>query len=158
MASNRHLGRIVALQALYEYDFRGRSNDPHVSIDEIIDRTIERYKKTIDDLAFVENLIRGVVKQEESLDQALQPLAPEWPLPQISRIDHAILRLAYFELFMFEDSNIPPKVTINEAVELAKNFGAENSSKFVNGVLGSAWRLAHPEEAGNEEKDKVEKS
>lgn len=157
MASNRHLGRIVALQALYEYDFRRRASDPQADVDEIISRTVERYKKTIDDLDFVEALIRGVAGIEQVLDDALQPLAPEWPLAQISRIDHTILRLAMFELFHMPDSNIPPKVTINEAVELAKNFGAENSSKFVNGVLGTAWRQAHPEEATSEE-DKVEKS
>lgn len=155
MASNRHLGRIVALQALYEYDFRRRANDTHVSIDEIITRTTERYKKTIDDLAFVESLIRGVTEKEAILDETLQPLAPEWPLEQISRIDHAVLRLALFELFHMPESNIPSKVTINEAVELAKNFGADNSSRFVNGVLGTAWRQAHPESV---EKKEVEES
>lgn len=146
MASNRHLGRIVALQALYEYDFRLRSGDASVAIDEIISRNLSRYKETIDDLNFVESLIRGVVKASKELDAKLQPLAPEWPLDQISRIDHNILRLSLYELFEMPESNIPPKVTINEAVELAKSFGAENSSKFINGVLGSAWRQAHPEE------------
>ncbi len=146
MASNRHLGRIVALQALYEYDFRVRSGDTLVTIDEIIERHLERYKKTIDDLPFVEALIRGVAGNLEELDARIQPLAPEWPLEQIARIDHTILRLALYELFYMKDSAIPSKVTINEAVELAKGFGAENSSKFINGVLGSVWRQAHPEE------------
>lgn len=152
MASNRHLGRIVALQALYEYDFRLRSGDLHVDIEEVINRNLSRYKDTIEDLDFVEALIRGVVKSSKELDATLQPLAPEWPLDQISRIDHNILRLATYELFDMPESNIPPKVTINEAVELAKSFGAENSSKFVNGVLGSAWRQAHPEEAAQNPK------
>lgn len=147
MASNRHLGRIVALQALYEFDFRMRADDPNVDIDEIISRNLSRYKDTIDDLDFVEGLIRGVAKASKELDAKLQPLAPEWPLDQISRIDHNILRLSMFELFDMPGSKIPSKVTINEAVELAKSFGAENSSKFINGVLGSAWRQAHPEEA-----------
>ncbi len=147
MASNRHLGRIVALQALYEYDFRVRSSDPDVDVDEIIGRNVERYKDTIDDIAFVEALIRGVVSNLEDLDTKLQPLAPEWPLEQIARIDHAILRLSLYELFDLPDSKIPSKVTINEAVELAKSFGADKSSKFINGVLGSAWRQAHPDEA-----------
>lgn len=145
MASNRHLGRIVALQALYEYDFRVRSSDAGADIDEIITRNLDRYRKTIDDLAFVEELIRGVAAHFEDLDAKIQPLAPDWPLAQIARIDHTILRLALYELFDMPKSNIPPKVTINEAVELAKGFGAENSSKFINGVLGSAWRQAHPE-------------
>ena len=147
MASNRHLGRIVALQALYEYDFRLRAADPDASIDEIITRNLSRYKKTIDDLAFVEDLIRGVASRFEELDAKLAPLAPDWPLEQISRIDHAILRLSLYELFDMTDSDIPSKVTINEAVELAKSFGAEKSSKFINGVLGTAWRNANPEEA-----------
>lgn len=147
MASNRHLGRIVALQALYEYDFRTRSDDKSADIEEIITRNLNRYKETIEDLAFVEALIRGVVGHTKQLDELLQPLAPEWPLEQISRIDHAILRLSTYELFHMPESKIPSKVTINEAVELAKSFGAEKSSKFINGVLGTAWRNAHPEEA-----------
>lgn len=146
MASNRHLGRIVALQALYEFDFRVRSNDSEVSIDEIVERNIERYKDTIDDLEFVEALIRGTCEKFTELDEKLQPLAPEWPLDQISRIDHAILRQSMFELFEMPNAKIPSKVTINEAVELAKSFGADKSSKFINGVLGTAWRNAHPEE------------
>jgi N utilization substance protein B len=148
VASNRHLGRIVALQALYEFDFRSRSDDVSVDIEEIIERNLARYKDTIEDLAFVEKLIRGVAANFAQLDEKLQPLAPEWPLNQISRIDHAILRLSLYELFDMPEAKIPSKVTINEAVELAKSFGAENSSKFINGVLGSAWRQAHPEEAG----------
>lgn len=146
MASNRHLGRIVALQTLYEYDFRERSGDTP-EVDELIGRHLGRYKDTIDDLDFVEAIIRGVITQTEELDAIIQPLAPEWPLNQISRIDHAILRQSVFELFKMKDSGVPPKVSINEAVELAKSFGAENSSKFINGVLGSAWRQAHPEDA-----------
>lgn len=149
MASNRHLGRIVALQALYEYDFRLRSGDASVAIDEIIARNLSRYKETIDDLGFVETLIRGVADTMTELDDTLRPLAPEWPLEQISRIDHTILRLSMYELFKMPESNIPSKVTINEAVELAKSFGAENSSKFINGVLGTAWRQANPEVDGD---------
>lgn len=154
MASNRHLGRIVALQALYEYDFRVRTGDATVDINEIIERNLSRYKKTIDDLDFVEKLIRGVTDNTDRLDGVLQPLAPEWPLDQIARIDHSILRLSLYELFDMPESNIPTKVTINEAVELAKGFGADKSSKFINGVLGSAWRQANPEEAAALDKAK----
>lgn len=84
MASNRHLGRIVALQALYEYDFRKRSGDPDVDVEEIIGRNVERYKDTIDDLSFVEELIRGAVGSFDTIDAQLQPLAPEWPLDRSS--------------------------------------------------------------------------
>lgn len=137
------------MQALYEYDFRLRSGDASVAIDEIIARNLSRYKETIDDLGFVETLIRGVADTMTELDDTLRPLAPEWPLEQISRIDHTILRLSMYELFKMPESNIPSKVTINEAVELAKSFGAENSSKFINGVLGTAWRQANPEVDGD---------
>lgn len=158
MASNRHLGRIVALQALYEHDFRTRTGDAAVDINEIIARNLARYKDTIDDLDFVESLIRGATDAAEQLDAKIQPLAPEWPLAQISRIDHNILRLAMYELFEMKEANIPSKVTINEAVELAKSFGADNSSKFINGVLGSAWRQANPEEAKAEAEKKAQNS
>lgn len=147
MASNRHLGRIVALQTLYEYDFRLRSNDQDVSIDELIERHLGRYRDTIGDIDFTEELIRGTVDSLEGLDAQIQPLAPEWPLQQIARIDHAILRIALYELIKMKKKDIPPKVTINEAVELAKSFGSDNSSKFINGVLGSAWRQLDPEAA-----------
>ena len=147
MASNRHLARIVALQAVYEYDFRRRSGDPDADIEEILKRNTDRYKDTIDDLNFVQELIRGTAANFDEIDAKVQPLAPDWPLEQISRIDHAILRLSMYELFEMPKAKIPPKVTINEAVELAKSFGADKSSKFINGVLGSAWRQAHPEDA-----------
>jgi transcription antitermination protein NusB len=149
VASNRHLGRIVALQALYEYDFRVRAGDKP-DIDELLDRHLSRYADTIEDMDFVRSLICGVVEKSDDLDAKIQPLAPDWPLAQIARIDHAILRLAFYELFELDKSDVPPKVTINEAVELSKSFGAENSSKFVNGVLGSAWRQAHPEETSKQ--------
>jgi N utilization substance protein B len=146
MASNRHLARIVALQTLYEYDFRLRSNDGSIDIEDLLQRHLGRYKKTIGDMDFAKELITGTIAKLEELDGTLAPLAPDWPLAQIARIDHAILRLSLYELTYMNHKNIPSKVTINEAVELAKSFGSENSSKFVNGVLGSAWR--HIEEKG----------
>lgn len=157
MASNRHLGRIVALQCLYEFDFRSRSGDVP-ELDELIERHLSRYTETIDDLTFVEDLIRGVITGAEALDSQIQPLAPDWPLAQIARIDHIILKLAFFELFDMPDSKIPPKVTINEAVELAKSFGADKSSKFINGVLGSAWRKAHPDDESNKKPEPTAKT
>lgn len=138
MASNRHLGRIVAMQTLYEYVFRMDCHDPDANIDTILERNIERYSETIDDKDFIVRLARGVTETTEELDKELQPLAPEWPLSQISRVDHVILWLGLYELINHKD--VPPKVVINEAVELAKSFGSDASSKFVNGVLGSAYR------------------
>jgi N utilization substance protein B len=139
MASNRHLGRIIALQTLYEFEFREQCEDPSVTLADVLDRSIERYKDTVDDTDFIKKLVKGVAKMRAELDAILQPIAPEWPIEQIARIDRNILRIAIYELK--ESSEIvPPKVAINEAVELAKAFGSDNSSKFVNGVLGTAYR------------------
>ena len=139
MASNRHLGRIVALQTLYEYEFRVQSEDASVDVENILVRNLERYKTTIDDKEFVSTLINGVLAEQADLDAKIQPIAPEWPIDQISRIDRSILRIGLYELLHQADV-IPPKVAINEAVELAKAFGSDNSSKFINGVLGTAYR------------------
>jgi transcription antitermination protein NusB len=139
MASNRHLGRIIALQTLYEFEFRRDSADESADIDEILGRNLERYDETIDDKEFVNKLVHGVAGQVDKLDATIQPIAPEWPLEQIARIDRTILRMALHELLEMQEL-VPPKVAINEAVELAKAFGSDNSSKFVNGVLGTAYR------------------
>lgn len=150
MASNRHLGRIVALQTLYEYEFRedDKASDSAV---EILQRNISRYKEAIDDTDFVQQLVEGVVKEHKDLDAKLQPIAPGWPIDQIARIDRNVLRIGLFELLHRADS-VPPKVVINEAVELAKAFGSDNSSKFINGVLGTAYKTlvqgeSHAEDA-----------
>jgi N utilization substance protein B len=138
MASNRHLGRIIALQTLYEQDFRHDAGDTTANIDDILGRNIQRYKSMVDDIAFITRLVKGVAASEHELDETLQPIAPEWPLDQIARMDHVILWIGLYELK--EVSDVPPKVVINEAVELAKAFGGDNSSKFVNGVLGTYYR------------------
>lgn len=138
MASNRHLGRIVALQTLYEQDFRREAGDVNFSLSEVLARNIARYKETVDDKDFIVQLVTGVAKHESELDTQLQPIAPEWPIDQIARMDRVILRIGLYELKFEKD--VPPKVVINEAVELAKAFGGENSSKFINGVLGTVMR------------------
>jgi len=139
MASNRHLGRIVALQTLYEFEFRVQSRDTTVDVDNILARNLDRYKTTIDDKEFVGSLVHGVLNERDGLDAKLQPIAPDWPIDQIAKIDCNILRIGLYEL-LFQADTIPPKVAINEAVELAKAFGSDNSSKFINGVLGTAYR------------------
>ncbi len=138
MASNRHLGRIVALQTLYEQDFRVEAGDGSFDLAEVLERNIARYKDTVEDTAFIGNIVHGVSKQLDKLDAVLQPLAPEWPIGQIARMDRIILRMGAYELL--HNPDVPPKVVINEAVELAKAFGGENSSKFINGVLGTLLR------------------
>ncbi len=139
MASNRHLGRIVALQTLFEYEFRVGSDDKTVDIEEILGRNLARYESAIDDKKFVEELVNGVIKGQDDLDSKIGPIAPEWPVDQIARIDRNVIRIGLYELLHRSDK-VPPKVAINEAVELAKAFGSDNSSKFVNGVLGTAYR------------------
>jgi N utilization substance protein B len=139
MASNRHLGRIVALQTLYEYEFRVQSDDTTVVVDDVLNRNLERYESAIDDKAFVKELVDGVIREQEALDNEIRPIAPEWPIEQIARVDRSILRIGLYELLHRADV-VPPKVVINEAVELAKAFGSDNSSKFINGVLGTAYR------------------
>jgi len=150
MASNRHLGRIVALQSLYEYEFRMTSGDETVDIDEILERNLERYESAIEDKQFVSDLTKGVIARQAELDEKIQPIAPDWPIHQIARVDRAILRMGFYELLYLADI-VPPKVAINEAVELAKAFGSDNSSKFVNGVLGTAYRVLVEGEPGDAE-------
>jgi transcription antitermination protein NusB len=148
MASNRHLGRIIALQTLYELDFRREAGDAAFDLEEVLARNISRYQKQVDDTGFIEALVRGVAKDEAALDAELQPIAPEWPIDQIARMDRVVLRMGLFELT--NNTDVPPKVVINEAVELAKSFGGENSSKFINGVLGTVMRQRNPELADDD--------
>lgn len=140
MASNRHLCRIIALQSLYEYDFRNslELEELTTDIDEVLKRNLEVYKDAIDEADFVADLVKGTLKNEAKIDAIIVPSAPEWPIEQIAKIDKAILRMSIYELIIRQD--VPPKVAINEAVELAKEFGGDNSSKFVNGVLGTIFR------------------
>lgn len=138
MASNRHLGRIIALQTLYEQDFRKECNDKSFNLAEVTKRNIERYNDTVDDRDFIERLIKGVDSELDNLNNLIQPVAPDWPISQIARMDRIVLYIGTWELI--NEKDVPPKVVINEAVELAKAFGGDNSSKFINGVLGTLYR------------------
>lgn len=153
MASNRHLGRVIVLQSLYEYELRTLAGDQEVDLDKIIAKNIAPYEKSLGDTEFVYNLAHHVVENFATLDQALQPIAPEWPISAISAIDRNVLRIGLYELSECRDT-IPPKVAINEAVELAKGFGSDNSSKFINGVLGTAYKELGIVEEDNEPKKK----
>ena len=155
MASNRHLGRIVALQTLYEVEFRQDCNDKALDTDEVLERNIQRYEETIDDKKFIRTLVTGTLKKTKELDGVIAPIAPDWPINQIARIDRNVLRMAVWELKYGKDA--PPKVVINEAVELAKAFGGDNSSKFINGVLGTVFKQIYPE-ASKEAKTKGRKA
>lgn len=148
MASNRHLGRIIVLQSLYEYEFRSQAGDKVTDLDVIISKNIEPYSKALGDTEFVYNLTHGVADKFEELDKKLQPLAPEWPINTIAAVDRNVLRMGLYELECCGEA-VPPKVAINEAVELAKAFGSDNSSRFVNGVLGTAYRQIYEKEDKN---------
>lgn len=138
MASNRHLGRVIAFQTLYEEEFRVDASDLKFNLDEVLKRNIERYRNMVDDTDFIEKIVKGVDSKKDELDARLQPVAPEWPIDQISRMDRIVLRMGLYEITYLTDT--PVKVVINEAVELAKAFGGDNSSKFINGVLGTIYK------------------
>jgi len=132
MSVNRHLSRTIAMQSLYEWDFHHDS-----SIWEIADRVVKPVEKDVD-MDYLKRTVEGTAASIAEIDELIAKAAPEWPLDQISVIDKSILRVAGYELLKSDE--IPPKVAINEAVELAKTFGGENSSKFINGVLGTLYR------------------
>ncbi len=134
MAGARRRARILALQALYEID------SVRHSIEDTLAYVLDGVKLSEENIAFVRELVNGVMQNREVIDEKIKTFAPVWPLEQISVVDRNILRLAIFEVLL--DNRVPVKVAINEAVELAKMFGSDNSARFVNGVLGSVSSLA----------------
>lgn len=135
--ASRHLSRSVAMQTLYEWDFYGQ--DPE-SLQEIKERNIKEFGVGIKDTGFISDLIDGVKEHLPEIDKIISKAAPEWPIEQITVVDRNVLRLGLYELLYENKEEVPPKVAINEAIELAKSFGGENSSKFINGVLGTVYK------------------
>lgn len=135
--ANRHLSRSIAIQILFEWDFHDRDSS---RIDEITKRNIREFAPGIDDDKFIKELISGVLKKEKKINSIIEKAAPEWPLDQIAMIDRNVLRVGLYELLFGSRDEVPPKVAINEAIELAKTFGGDSSGKFVNGVLGTVYR------------------
>ncbi|OGN01542.1 MAG: transcription antitermination factor NusB [Candidatus Yanofskybacteria bacterium RIFCSPHIGHO2_01_FULL_42_12] len=135
--ASRHLSRSVAMQSLYEWDFRGRKEE---MLSEVVERNIKEFAAGVEDPSFIRNLINGVIEHIKELDKIIEKAAPQWPLEQIAVIDRNVLRLGLYELLFGNREEVPPKVAINEAIELAKSFGGESSGKFVNGVLGTIYR------------------
>ena len=133
MAGARRRARVIALKALYEVDSVGHDRD------ETLTRLLADERLSEENAAFARELVSGVIQNKEKIDLNIQNFAPAWPIEQIPVVDRNILRLAIFEILL--DNKVPVKVAINEAVELAKTFGSDNSSKFVNGVLGSVSTL-----------------
>lgn len=134
--ASRHLARSIAMQSLYEWDFYNKKPD----LKEIADKNIKEFGPGLKDPEFVYQLIEGVEKTIKELDDIIEKTAPQWPLDQISLVNRNVLRIGLYELLYANKEEVPPKVAINEAIELAKSFGNESSGKFVNGVLGTIYR------------------
>lgn len=133
--SNRHLARTIAMQTLYEWDFNGRVTADLVGL---LHENFKQFAPDFSDQGFSEAIIRGIMEHQTEIDATITKYAPEWPLEQITIVDRNVLRIGVFELTFAPD--VPPKVAINEAIEVAKGFGGESSGKFVNGVLGAIFR------------------
>ena len=125
------------MQSLYEWDFRGRKEE---MLSEIVERNIAEFAAGMEDTTFIRDLVNGVIEHINELDKIIEKAAPQWPLEQIAIVDRNVLRLGLYELLFGKRDEVPPKVAINEAIELAKSFGGESSGKFVNGVLGTVYR------------------
>ena len=136
--ANRHLARTIALQSLYEWDFNKRKQEDLL---DITSRNLKEFAPNFEDADFAKAIIEGVFKNQKKLDKKITDYAPEWPLDQITVVDRNILRIGIYELSFNEE--IPPKVAINEAIELGKTFGGPASGKFINGVLGTIYKKEH---------------
>jgi len=134
--ASRHLSRSIAMQSLYEWDFGGRKTD----LEGITDKNIKEFGPGLEDLSLVWQIITGVIKNFSKLDKIIEKAAPEWPISQITIVDRNILRIGLFELLYSNKEEVPPKVAINEAIELAKSFGGESSGRVINGVLGTVYK------------------
>ncbi len=151
--ANRHLSRSIVLQSLFEWDFNSL---PKSDSEKVFKRNIDEFAPGHGDLSFMENLFNGILDKQKDIDLIIEKAAPDWPIDKISLMDRNILRLGLFELIFSDRKEVPPKVAINEAIELSKTFGGETSSKFVNGVLGAVYKeLGEP---GKSETSKDKKS
>lgn len=141
--SSRHLCRSIAMQSLYEWDFYGKEEP----LEKIAERNIENFGPGLgDEKQFVFELLEGVQSKLSRLNDIIEEAAPEWPLDQITIVDRNVLRLGLYELLYADKEEVPSKVAINEAIELAKNFGGESSGKFINGVMGTVYQEMQDEE------------
>jgi N utilization substance protein B len=151
--ANRHLQRSVAMQSLFEWDFQGQKED---SMEQIVERNIREFAPGLNDYAFAQALTVGTLKHQAAIDRLIEKCAPEWPLDQVTVVDRNILRLGIYELMYGNYDEVPPKVAINEAIELAKTFGGDSSARFVNGVLGTIYReMGEPMKDDSSEKHRA---
>lgn len=150
--ANRHLSRSIVLQTLFEWDLNAIDRK---DIALVLDRNVEEFAENKTDTPFMARLLDGILGKQPELDQVIEKAAPDWPIDRISPVDRNILRLGLFELLFADRKEVPAKVAINESIELAKQFGGENSSRFVNGVLGAVYKEIG--EPGKEEQGKKQK-
>ena len=140
--ASRHLSRSIVMQSLYEWDFYGKKSD----LKAVAERNVKDFGPGLENLNFIWELIEGIEKHLPAIDKIIEKAAPEWPIPQIPIIDRNVLRIGLYELLYANKEEVPPKVAINESIELAKTFSGQTSGKFVNGVLGTVYKtLASPE-------------
>lgn len=143
--ATRHLVRTIVLQSLYEWDFYKQHND----LTTIVERNLVEFGPGIDEPAFVWRTLNGVMEHLPQIDKVIEKAAPEWPIEHVAIIDRNVLRIGLYELLYADKDEVPPKVAINEAIEMAKAYGGVNSPRFVNGVLGTVYReLVAEKEAG----------
>ena len=135
--ASRHLSRSIAMQTLYEWDFSGKKPE---TLEKIVEKNIKEFGPGLEDKDFVWQIVNGVVSKISDIDKIIEKAAPEWPIEQITIIDRNVLRIGLYELLYGNKEEVPPKVAINEAIELAKTFGGESSGKFINGVLGTVYK------------------
>ena len=144
--ANRHLSRSIVLQTLFEWDFLNASKKEDFWSDEqlkdALNRNLKEFAPGLEDDVFVTSLIKEVLKKQKVIDEIIEKAAPEWPIDKVSIVDRNILRIGLTELLFGDRKQVPPKVAINEAIELAKTFGGENSGKFINGVSCISIQLA----------------
>jgi transcription antitermination protein NusB len=133
---SRHLSRSIAMQSLYEWDFSNKDKD----LEEVLERNVDEFGPDLEDKEFAKTLAKGVRKNINKLDKIIIKAAPDWPLDQINMVDRNVLRLGLYELIYENREEVPPKVAINEAIELAKMFGGEASGRFINGVMGTVFK------------------
>ena len=134
--ASRHLSRSIAMQSFYEWDFSDKKGD----LEKIVEKNIKEFGPGLEDSGLVWQIVDGVVKHIKELDKVIEKAAPEWPIDQINIVDRNVLRIGLYELLYADKKEVPSKVAINEAIELAKTFGGESSSKFINGVLGTIYK------------------
>ncbi|MCX6721645.1 MAG: transcription antitermination factor NusB [Candidatus Staskawiczbacteria bacterium] len=150
--ASRHLSRSIVLQSLYEWDFYNKKP----ALKNIVERNIKDFGPGLEEVSFIWQLVESIEKHMPDLDKIIEKAAPEWPIAQISMVDRNVLRIGLSELLYSDKKEVPPKVAINESIELAKTFSGQTSGKFVNGVLGTVYKQLGGEEVSESSEQKTE--